>query len=330
MGRTPRLRPPRSGGPSMTTACPLPDSPNMVTPSTHLIRAFIDPLHLEATIVRQVPIACLESTIVQMKEVRVHSGCRPSVAAPKTRRRLTLDRQGAAACLKSARARTHNEPQEHKNDRSPEARTGLVTGPSLQLPRQALRQAGGVHTPERSRDQSLLPGRGLRRRDRRGRGGTGDRARLHQQGGVHRRDGPLHAPVAAQRQGADPHPVPGGGNHLQAARTSCWTPRCASTPRNCCSPSAASSVRDCEAPAPRSATSPSSTSPAASPGPCWICASGAGCHDPPGRHADPDHAPGDRPHRRLLPGDGRAGAEKPGGAGLVSVAGKTIVVFGTR
>lgn len=40
-----------------------------------------------------------------------------------------------------------------------------------------------------------------------------------------------------------------------------------------------------------------------------------GRHDPPGRHADQDHPPGDRPDRRLLAGNGRTRAEEPGGAG---------------
>src|SRR5918997_2908298 len=41
MGRIPKLRPPYSGAPSITTACPLPDSPTNIMPSTSLICAFI-------------------------------------------------------------------------------------------------------------------------------------------------------------------------------------------------------------------------------------------------------------------------------------------------
>ena len=41
MGRIPILRPPASGGPSKTTACPLSDSPTNDTPSIHLTVTFI-------------------------------------------------------------------------------------------------------------------------------------------------------------------------------------------------------------------------------------------------------------------------------------------------
>src|SRR5581483_554152 len=40
IGRRPTSRPPSSGGPSMTTLCPLPDSATKLTPCTHLILAF--------------------------------------------------------------------------------------------------------------------------------------------------------------------------------------------------------------------------------------------------------------------------------------------------
>src|SRR5690606_24412300 len=39
------------------------------------------------------------------------------------------------------------------------------------------------------------------------------------------------------------------------------------------------------------------------------------CHDPPGRHADQDHPPGNRSYRRLLARDGRPGTQDPGRAG---------------
>ena len=41
MGRGPRSRPPCSGAPSMTSACPLPVSPTNDMPSVHLIRALM-------------------------------------------------------------------------------------------------------------------------------------------------------------------------------------------------------------------------------------------------------------------------------------------------
>src|SRR5690606_40600571 len=41
IGRTPRLRPPWSGGPSITTAWPLPDSPTNMASPTHFTLAFI-------------------------------------------------------------------------------------------------------------------------------------------------------------------------------------------------------------------------------------------------------------------------------------------------
>src|SRR5690606_68813 len=175
IGRTPRLRPPWSGGPSITTAWPLPDSPTNMASPTHFTLAFI----------YRPPIKFARQG---RHDHRRRGGARHRYRLFWECRIL----QGTPDGVKQ------ENPLGTGTDNTPHPRCRRV---SQSLPPAPVPDKNHHHSRRGQQRHPVLHHQGRRHRDHRGRGRTRNDRRLPQSRGFLRRNGSLR-PSGPERLGA--------------------------------------------------------------------------------------------------------------------------------